>query len=774
MNTFIKKNYVFFLVSFLLLFPLNVEASNKDANSTYADIGGCKLNYRHCWMEQNNSLAPGIQGVRITAYDSNGIRVSDSVDFTNSTATMINNINNRKYYMAKNRNNKSRIDYINSSGDIVAEPNLPNIKYANFSSFIQTKISKENLIKFEDEGYIKEMINFCKNSYESKCNSSSGKYFFVVEPLTIIFSRKKDYDYYGTYYELVQMIGSSDPFTKSGNGVNFFLPGNLAISLYIQSNQTEFKNFYNKVGLKIVSNSDVTEIVSLVNNQPSGATLTLSNKTSLKSNRSVGYGVGVIKFGDEPVTPSDSNFGNCKLVTNRVEPCNDRIEYEYKDCPTSGFSTTTYNVKGTKHKICEIQCDEKYYVATWGLRDTFSPVSGEKILAGTYFSISSPTVYHKKTCDYVSLSQNEIKSLAQTNHTTKVLRSNTYTISGTEYTRTWWETVIDWDAVNADVTDLTTKCSNLLSNYNDMKKEENEYAKNDKVGDLSLKMFSKDDYKLTAKKVLTELNINGTKFGYKNTFNYNLSGIRNQYIGMESGFGADTDQINLSSYYNFKQPMVTTPITLKSGIYNYNINYINIFSQSFKTQMSKLGVSINNSIKNVSCPYEIRGRNINNISDIINDPDSTFTVPSIKMVYRPIDLDIPFPGNKYTGIQRTPGSNWSEQSIKDYISENRNAQGQEVYQKEPLYVIDLDSSKIQQIRQYNKKHSYDDFSLACTKGTGRECVSNFLRGNLADFKVNLFRSGTCSGLNVKYDIPIPDDSGIPNLNFYFCADKWGD
>ena len=291
MNTFIKRIYFFLILSFFMFLPLDVMASNKDANSTYVDVGSCKWNYRHCWMNQNNPLAPGIQGVRITAYNSNGIRVSDSVDFTNSTTAIINNINNRKYYMAKNRNDKSRIDYINGSGDIVADPNLPNIKYAAFSSFIQTQISRENLIVFADENYIKEMINFCKNSYQSKCTSSASNYFFVVEPLTIIFSREEDYDYYGTYYELVQMIGNHDSFTKSGNGVNFFLPGNIALSLYIQSEQTEFQKFYNKVGLKTISNSDVTEIVSLVNNQPSGATLTLSNKTATKANRINGYGI---------------------------------------------------------------------------------------------------------------------------------------------------------------------------------------------------------------------------------------------------------------------------------------------------------------------------------------------------------------------------------------------------------------------------------------------------------------------------------------------------
>ena len=88
------------------------------------------------------------------------------------------------------------------------------------------------------------------------------------------------------------------------------------------------------------------------------------------------------------------------------------------------------------------------------------------------------------------------------------------------------------------------------------------------------------------------------------------------------------------------------------------------------------------------------------------------------LVFRPISLSNPFPGQNGKG--RSMGSPWTDDLKKTYIT-NRS----DVYSKKPLYSITLTPSSIKQIRDYNKKNSYDDFNLICSNGEA--CYSIFLR-----------------------------------------------
>ena len=56
-----------------------------------------------------------------------------------------------------------------------------------------------------------------------------------------------------------------------------------------------------------------------------------------------------------------------------------------------------------------------------------------------------------------------------------------------------------------------------------------------------------------------------------------------------------------------------------------------------------------------------------------------------------------------------------------------------------MYKIHLDSNSISEIRKYNSKNSYDDFTLECNN-KGDECLSNFIR-NSSYGKLD----GKCSG-----------------------------
>lgn len=114
--------------------------------------------------------------------------------------------------------------------------------------------------------------------------------------------------------------------------------------------------------------------------------------------------------------------------------------------------------------------------------------------------------------------------------------------------------------------------------------------------------------------------------------------------------------------------------------------------------------------------------------------------------FRVISLSNPFPARD--GTTRLPGENWinrSENNAYYYIQNNRNVNGEEIYNKKPLYKIKLDAKTMVKIREYNKKHSYSDYKITCENGTGRMCLSSFLR----DTKYIEKLEGTCKTINPK-------------------------
>ncbi len=103
------------------------------------------------------------------------------------------------------------------------------------------------------------------------------------------------------------------------------------------------------------------------------------------------------------------------------------------------------------------------------------------------------------------------------------------------------------------------------------------------------------------------------------------------------------------------------------------------------------------------------------------------------IIYRPIDLIDPFPGQ--SASTRNTGTNWCSYDIKNNklicngkpasatslgkdgnpivytdIIDNRGTKGYTVYDKNPLYSVELDANAIKQIQKYNAGNSYDDWS----------------------------------------------------------------
>ncbi len=106
-----------------------------------------------------------------------------------------------------------------------------------------------------------------------------------------------------------------------------------------------------------------------------------------------------------------------------------------------------------------------------------------------------------------------------------------------------------------------------------------------------------------------------------------------------------------------------------------------------------------------------------------------------RVIYRTIDLIQPFPGQ--SSSNRATGSNWCSYDIKTQKIDckwNNNVsktyilnEGKTIHSdNHVLYNVKLDSKTISTIRNYNKKHKYDDFTLKC-KNNGKACISTFLK-----------------------------------------------
>lgn len=127
------------------------------------------------------------------------------------------------------------------------------------------------------------------------------------------------------------------------------------------------------------------------------------------------------------------------------------------------------------------------------------------------------------------------------------------------------------------------------------------------------------------------------------------------------------------------------------------------------------------SVGGATISYECNANVANYFS--CNDDDC---IKGTRIIYRPISLTNPFPYTKNEGsyMYRGLGANWSKELAETYILNNRNVNDYSVYNLTPLYTITLTPSDIKEIRQYNKKHSYNDFNLTCTDGYN--CLSKFL------------------------------------------------
>ena len=833
-----KIRLVFLALLLVLLFPISIESVNADESAVQqaGEVYGCG-GAEWCWPE--SKFGGLVNGLRVSFYHKDGYKVGKSLDFVNSY-TALNAIKNTSMYTANT--GYTKLDYL-ANGSSISNPywwwnnfgNVSNIYYLEFSKFLSgsggtsidvftdyLRINNLDDVKYKFENF-ETNFQFPYGINLDKIISNPADYYLIVEPITVLINQRNGNYYYGTYVEL-QMLRSSYPISKTREdrlvGVDILFRKNttkssgysLAKSIYlgkaISASDSKFKStltqLHNKTDERDIANSS-TKYNTYVD--------TLDN----------GYGIGALWLNtprksecskDDPnwnpktnsCVPSTTTFDKCEVLEPKTDSCvtgnGNAIEYQYTNCTLdddnsnfiqhsykSGSNTVTVD-------IARIQCSEKYYIATFHVANDFHTIVGTNpsdplgILAGSYYSISGPVVYHKKTCNYVD----DISSWD--NFVEGMIYDATKSEGGcqrkiTDYCPTYdeegnrtgrykcgyhYETdtncANEWNAIKKDKIDLAKKLKQKFNGLNNNLGEKvNSNVSPDTLPDIKLDTIISNETKTVSYELTPTFNKledlrQDYGYGYKTTYIYGLKQVNNidinRYISLDTISDAKSNS-NKSRVLDLGHASITTPINIKDGVYNYSINYKDIFNNKFKSIIKKYSnnkYDIDNTedISTKQCPYSIFSRNIEKFCTTnCGDPNERFTVPKIKMIYRPINLNYPFPGKDGNG--RTPGLNWNIEAINQYITYNRNTGNIEenkpnpdaVYAKKTLYTIKLDSSKIKAIREYNKTHAYDDFELDCTEGTGTECISKFLR----DY--DLITSGTCKD--------------VTKDNFYSCADK---
>lgn len=182
-----------------------------------------------------------------------------------------------------------------------------------------------------------------------------------------------------------------------------------------------------------------------------------------------------------------------------------------------------------------------------------------------------------------------------------------------------------------------------------------------------------------------------------------------------------------------------------------------------------------------SCVYVKMAQGLS-LDDAINTCDSLICpLSGLRIIYRTISLKNPFPGKTAktaysnqsypkeltsgmfnTNVRgRYPGTNWNnielvQKHILTVTRQGITMNNDEIYNNEPLYRFELNTSTINAIRNYNKTREanggYADFTLDCKSGTFKACVSEFVH--------NKELSGLVGGVCM---------NSTSKTNFYSCS-----
>lgn len=242
-----------------------------------------------------------------------------------------------------------------------------------------------------------------------------------------------------------------------------------------------------------------------------------------------------------------------------------------------------------------------------------------------------------------------------------------------------------------------------------------------------------------------------------NTYNYILK-TTGESVDSTDKSKVTAEIIKNNRYVNIGYPNYPVHFRTPTGTYDISLTYENIGWDGHLVKKAKY-----------VCEYKVINRVVckNPPCDPLETPPTTITppggpnTPEMNVIYRPISLTNPFPGENATDMVatktgRVAGENWTQEDIKKYITNNRGVTQNEVYDKTPLYSFTLNTSAIRQIRNYNKGKDYNDFNLKCSDAkNGKRCISDFLK-NIKNLGV-VVNKNTCWNKG--------------QTNFYSCAEK---
>ena len=144
--------------------------------------------------------------------------------------------------------------------------------------------------------------------------------------------------------------------------------------------------------------------------------------------------------------------------------------------------------------------------------------------------------------------------------------------------------------------------------------------------------------------------------------------------------------------------------------YYIDDTYKNVLDTSKKTIKYSCNFSIENilydyesdedSEENKNTPYlEVNGKKVSSVIRTPNGIDVVFR--TVELISDSKEIDVAFPGRSGSG--RTIGLNWQLDNENEIQT---NLLNKNIYEEEPKYVIDLNSTNIQKIRKSNEKNSY--------------------------------------------------------------------
>lgn len=245
------------------------------------------------------------------------------------------------------------------------------------------------------------------------------------------------------------------------------------------------------------------------------------------------------------------------------------------------------------------------------------------------------------------------------------------------------------------------------------------------------------------------------EYYYKNG-QANLFGINQKFIEYNKVTTNSTSTVNgvtVSNDYNYKCKYNIIQNFYENQTTTQNTNTTNNSNEfvegSTRYIFTDKGVS-----QELGNPYSVSNNN-----PMCNECVNCSKNGDIRIIYRPISLEDPFPGE--SGNTRVPGSNWqgivnstNKSFVESYITNNRNVKTDDVYKLRPIYEFVLTPTNMRRIREYNnsQKDDYnDDYTLNCYEN-GDYCLSTFLeKGKGAgyfEFTKENPNGGTCYGADL--------------------------